>query len=254
MRTQRPIPCQSEDDRYSCFRTVSDFVSGSVYLGIFEEAGRRTRQFVAVTATVLLFGSGVARGVINEIGPFAGVVSEGFEGMETGPNYVSQLSVLGGGGIVRTVDSAPTIIVTIGWEGEGIGWPHGDRLFMGSSQGAVEWVFDTPAQKFGGYFATVMNVSDATALFYDADGNLLDALSVNVPASPWVRPWAWNGWESTDANIKRVQIIGNFGLGGFIMQDDMQFTPVPEPGTMILAGLGGMLLGCQRWPKRVSKR
>jgi hypothetical protein len=254
MRTQKPIPSQSDDDHYSCFRAVSDFVNGSVHPGIFEGVRRGTRQFIAVAATVLVFASGVAKGVINEIGPFEGVVSEGFEGMETGPNYVSQLSVLGGAGMVRTVDGTPTIIVTIGWEGEGIGWPHGDRLFMGSSQGAVEWVFDTPAQKFGGYFATVMNVSDATALFYDAEGNLLDALRVNVPASPWIRPWAWNGWESTDANIKRVQIIGNFGLGGFIMQDDMQFTPVPEPCTLLLVGLGGMLLGCRRWPKKVSKR
>jgi hypothetical protein len=210
-----------------------------------------TRQLTASMAIVLVLINGVATGAINQIGPFEGVRSEGFEGMETGPNYVSQLSVLGGGGIVRTVDGAPAIIVAIGWEGEGIVWPHGDRLFMGSSQGAVEWVFDTPAQRFGGYFATVMNVSDATALFYDADGNLLDSLSVSVPASPWVRSWTWNGWESTDANIKRVQIIGNFGLGGFIMQDDMQFTPVPEPSVMTLLSVAGGMITFRRYRLRM---
>jgi hypothetical protein len=106
----------------------------------------------------------------------------------------------------------------------------------------LEWEFDLPARKFGGFFATNSGADDATAYFYDADENLLAALTVTAPAD---NTWVWNGWES-DTPISRIEVIGNGVGSAFIDYDDMELTPIPAPGVFPALALSAPLLRCRR--------
>ncbi len=132
---------------------------------------------------------------------------------------------------------------------------------MGSAGPPVEWVFDTPALMFGGYFATNSGTDDAIANFYDENDDLI-AGGLVVPAPATSNAWVWSGWETTGPGIKRVEIIGNnpFG-GGFIMHDDMEYPAgcgggaiptVSEWGliilTLLLLTAGTIVFGRRRSP------
>ncbi|MCH7701990.1 MAG: hypothetical protein IID37_09900 [Planctomycetes bacterium] len=170
-------------------------------------------------------------GPINVIGPFTGTFQEGFDAGFP-PGFFTLINVFGGQAVVRTTDGSANVHVTFSWLFFGTVLPHGGDLFMGSALPPVEWVFDTPALMFGGYFATNSGTDDAVADFYDDGGNLIaGGLVVSAPEA--TNAWVWNGWETTGPAIKRVVITGlNPWGGGFIMHDDMEYTPgaaAPQP-------------------------
>lgn len=177
----------------------------------------------------------VFAGPISAIGPFAGTFQEGFESFPFG-QFVVQLDVFGGEAVVRTTDGSANVHVTGCWSFFGQVCAHSGQKFMGSANPPVEWVFDTPASMFGGYFATNSGTDDGIANFYDENDNLIaGGLVVSAPQA--TNAWVWNGWETTGPGIKRVEIIGNAQWGGgFIMHDDMELTAgdPPVPGACCL--------------------
>ena len=177
---------------------------------------------------------GTANAQIVPIGEFTGDHSEGFEGLPFG--FFASHPVFDNTGVVQSIDGGGTLNITSSWSFFGIVFPHSGSRFMGSAGALPEWVFDTPAQRFGGFFTTNSGVDGAVAFFYDEDDNLLASLDVTAPAS---NSWVWNGWETQGVGIKRVVIDGNnaFG-GGFIMHDDMQYTAIPAPGVLGLFAIG----------------
>jgi hypothetical protein len=100
-------------------------------------------------------------------------------------------------------------------------FPHSGGRFTGSADGAYEYTFDNPAQRFGGYFGTNSGTADATCNFYDTAGNLIGTQTASIAADC---QWHWNGWDAgTGAKFKRILITGlnPFG-GGFVDMDDME--------------------------------
>jgi hypothetical protein len=178
---------------------------------------------------------------IEPTGPFRGKFSEGFETQQD--SFATELPVFGGESTVRNLFDGPYLHLSGYWVGIGVVSARSGISFMGSVGGGVEWIFDVPAGRFGGYFTvcfggyfTVLNLlpntEGAVANFYDVNDNLLTQMDVNAPYSTWI----WNGWVS-DVPIKRIEIIGLgssgwLDLGGFVMHDDMEYTPFGEPGTI----------------------
>ena len=188
-------------------------------------------------AAAVALCAGVAAGAINPIDPFTGDYFEGFE-TQGGGQFLPYYDVFDGTAVLRSVDGSATMHITGGWYYYYYIGPHGGSYFFGSAGPACEYVFDVPAMMFGGYFGTNYQTADGTADFYDEDGNLLASLDVGAPLGAW----KWNGWEeTTGVGIKSVVLTGAHPQGGWLMQDDMQYTPIPGPGALALIAMASLV-------------
>jgi hypothetical protein len=179
---------------------------------------------------------------VNVIGPFVGSLSDGFE-TQPRHQFLTQYSVFGGAGTVDQVGGgSPSVHITTGWSFFSVVFPHGGDAFLGGAGVNYEYNFNTPAMRFGGWFATNADSPDATVAFFDANDVQIGSA---LPAAAPMGQWQWNGWEYA-GGIGRVVVRANNQFGGFIMNDDMQYTPVPEPATMALLGFGVAALVARR--------
>ena len=155
---------------------------------------------------------------------------------------MTQYSVFGGAGTVDQVGAGQGVHITTGWSFFSTVFPHGGDAFMGGAGVNYEYNFNTPALRFGGWFATNADSPDATVAFFDPNNvQIGSALTASAPQGQW----QWNGWEYA-GGISRVVVRANNQFNGFIMNDDMQYTAVPEPATMAFLGLGFAALVARR--------
>jgi hypothetical protein len=182
------------------------------------------RSGILILAVLVLTSAGVAQ--ITTTGPFTGTYSEGYESVLTYP-WPSCVpgGIFSGHGTACT-PSGPMCVVTYGWLLYCAIYPHNasDGLF-GSAQGPVEYTFNEPAQRFGGYFGTNGYLAGGVAHFYDSANNLLATLPIVAPTCAW----AWNGWDAgTGPKIKRVMVYANdpYNGGGLLQMDDMELDTV----------------------------
>ena len=117
--------------------------------------------------------------------------------------------------------------VTGGWFNQCDLQAHGGSCFSGSKGGLLEFVFDQPVSRFGGYFATNGSVSDGKVSFYDPQDALISTEVLSIPKGC---DWHWNGWETVlqSTEIARVEIVGNHPNGGFAQLDDLQVDQIPD--------------------------
>ena len=193
--------------------------------------------------SALLVGACVgASAQVNVIGPFAGSLSEGYETQVRGM-FLAQYSVFGGAGTVDQFGGgSPGVLVTTGWSFFSNIGPHSGEAFLGGAGVNYEYNFNTPALRFGGWFGTNADTPDATVAFFDENEVQIGS---TLTASAPLGQWQWNGWEYA-GGISRVQVRANNQFGGFIMNDDMQYTAVPEPATMAFLGFGVAALVARR--------
>jgi hypothetical protein len=87
--------------------------------------------------------------------------------------------------------------------------------------------FDTPVNRFGGYFLTAGTISDGWADFYDSTGTLIQTLPITAPADC---TWNWNGWQvSFGPQISRVDLYSNESGGKFLALDSLEADFEPPP-------------------------
>jgi hypothetical protein len=112
------------------------------------------------------------------------------------------------------------------------------RNWLGFAGGSAIFDFTVPVQSFGVYLTGLQTTytSSLTIAFTDNQSEVLN-LPVNVSGGA-----QYFGFTDAGASITRIQIanISNDGWG----IDDITFTPVPEPGTMLIlsSGLLGLLV------------
>ncbi len=174
---------------------------------------------------------------VEEVEPFEGELSEGFESF--GLTFETEIELFGGAALLRGTSGPPAVFVV-----SSSSIADSPRVFArtGSWFGGIgepsDWIFATPVRMFGGYFATNSGAADALAEFFDAGDNLIASEVISIPND---QTWTWSGWTSA-VPIKRIRMTGNGINRGFIDFDDMELSH-SAPDVPTISQWGVMSLG-----------
>ena len=204
---------------------------------------------------ILIWPVSFCQGDFGPVGPFTGDRSENFSSFQGGTGGFLELDIFGDAVTLFGLDGAAIKIEfqsTLIFQGRSdTVVPRSQPVFMGQL-GIMEWQFNQPVSKFGGYFENNSFADDVTFEFFDVNDDLIAEV---VGTTMWSSDvWTWNGWES-DVPIYRAVSTGNNDvlLNGFIWYDDMeiQFATIPEPTHFTVLGLA-LVLGTnfRRRPKQ----
>lgn len=176
---------------------------------------------------------------LSDIGPFIGDASDDFESYPAFTGGFSTLGIFGGDVTLNQLSQGAIKIElssTLIFQGQtDTVLPRSPQQIMGQL-GPMEWIFNKPVSRLGGYIDNNSFEDHVNFDFFDANGNLIES---TVATTFWASDvWTWNGWES-DVPIHRAVSAGNNDilLNGFIWYDDWEvsFATIPEPtGTTAL--------------------
>ena len=199
----------------------------------------------SLTLLLALSLTTAASAQVTTTGPFVGAQSEGFE---VGPQTIF-LTCIPQRVFNNTADlctpGAAGCLTTTGWGFNCTIYPNSGSWLFGSAQGYAEYTFDTPAQRFGGYFGNhTPDPSFGTVILYDSAGNQLFSGPINTTNDCL---WHWGGWDAGSGPlIKRAAIYGAPMWGGpFELMDDMQVDyGGGSPGTDLCTPASGATIPC----------
>lgn len=190
---------------------------------------RRTLATLVLTTCALTH----AAGQTTPIGPFTGDRSDPLN--YPGTTIVARFPLFEHTGALRSHDGRTAIHYLLNDTFlNDVVTPRTGTHILGFTQGPGVFEFDPPVRRFGAYFNNNSGADDATVVFRDAGGAIIDTEIATVPFRGNV--WVWNGWQSTTP-IASATVTGNGVINGFLWFEDLEISYVPEP-----AGLGGLLL------------
>jgi hypothetical protein len=174
---------------------------------------------------------------ITPIGPFTGTLHENFDEFPT-DTAVRFLDLFNNQARITVEGTANSIKLEFSSSLGGDLVTPMSRLMCGQL-GIADWTFTTPVTRFGGYWENNSHADDATAEFFDADGNLFDTRV--VPVSTSLQQWQWNGWDFGNTPVSKIRVTGNGLINGFIWYENMEIVQAqvtPEPvGALVIAPL-----------------
>jgi hypothetical protein len=172
--------------------------------------------------------------IITEIGQFSGTYHENFDEFPS-DTAVGFLNLFNNQGKITIEGDNNSIKLEFSSSLGGDLVTPISRLMCGQL-GIADWDFPVPATRFGGFWENNSHADDATAQFFDAQGNLFDTRV--VPVSVTAQHWQWNGWDFGNTPVSRIRVTGNGLINGFIWYDNMELSVSPEPaltGTTVVA-------------------
>jgi hypothetical protein len=116
--------------------------------------------------------------------------------------------------------------------------------FFSSIDGAVEFSFDHPVERFGGWFGTNQFFPDATVDFLDVNGQVLASAIASIPADC---QWHWQGWDlGASSQVRKILVSGSpVFTGAFVDFDDLQVDYVGGGAPIVYCTAGTTSNGCQ---------
>jgi hypothetical protein len=198
----------------------------------------KTRIFALVCA----FTPILASAQVTAISPFTGTMQDSYE-TQTQFQFLPSYPIFGGAGVVQHETMQATMHVTSGWSFFVTIFPRTGGFFLGSAGGGYDFIFTAPAFRFGGYWGTNADLAGADVTFFDAQNvQVGGTMSIGAPQGQW----QWDGWEFAGAGVTRVHIDPLNQFNGFVMSDDIEYTPVPEPAAFVAIALGLGMLAVRR--------
>lgn len=195
----------------------------------------KLRHFV-VAASVICAAS-LAWAEIIPIPEFTGYSSEGFEDVLSPGGHTSPVDILRGRCSMDD-DLAHTVVIAYNWMGPaGTVYPQHGLLMGGTVAGNTVFHFTSPVTDFGAFMTTVSPSPDGTVSFSDEFGGPIGSLPLSVQPGAW----GWQGWHS-DTPIGGIVMTGTAGPGFGLIFDQMQANWVPEPASLGLLAVAGVLL------------
>ncbi len=177
-------------------------------------------EFKLSIAAACVFASAASAQITN-VAPFTGTEQEEFENVMSGSTQCDPTRIFANHGDACT-PQGNYLVITFGWLLYCAIYPHnGSNGLAGSSVGPFEYTFDTPAQRFGGYFGTNGYLADGWAEFYDVNNALIGTKTISAPKCAW----SWNGWDAgAGPAFKRVLVFANdpYNGGALMQMDDME--------------------------------
>jgi hypothetical protein len=175
-------------------------------------------------ACLLLAPASTTVAAVTAIGPFTGHRTDTFDQYTT-TMAVRTLPVFDGAGSINVLGTGTSIKVEFSSQ------LNGDLVvpisgMMIGQLGIADWVFNVPARRFGGMWENNSGADHATVTFFDEADNLIGTHVASVPVH--AQSWTWNGWQS-DVPIKRIHVVGNGLINGFIWYENVQLDMIPEP-------------------------
>jgi len=161
---------------------------------------------------------------IVPIGPFTGSASEGFETQSAAGMSGFQPCLVGRAFNNQADVCAPVgggVHVTGGWSYACSLQEHGGTWLFGSTSGSyVEFAFDVPVRKFGGFMGTNTPNQGVTLVhFFDQTHASIGTMPADVINDC---TWRWSGWESLSQDIWFIQIVNSAYGGGRVLLDDLE--------------------------------
>jgi len=185
----------------------------------------RARCTAALFVSLSLVPPGIAE--ITAVDPFTGEKSENLENV-TNQQFLIDESIDVFEGDVTFVSGVNKTTIHL-WGGSTFNGdptsPRSGSYLIGATT-IFSIHFNVPVTRFGSYFTNNSGQDDATAIFYDQNGELVGEATIHVPGPDDVG-WHWNGWHSPDIPIGRIDIVGNGALSGFIWLDDLELDQNP---------------------------
>lgn len=159
---------------------------------------------------------------VRSVGPFAGDLTESFEGRTRSYSTCVRNGVFGGIGDLCATTSL--LAMASSWACQAAA-PDGDRFYI-STFTEAEYTFLEPVRRFGGHFGGGHTGNpDATVEFFDASGVMIGTDDATFPLDC---TWHWHGW-SFDVPVSRIVVRGKVSssFGGLVAMDDMRIAFSP---------------------------
>jgi hypothetical protein len=118
----------------------------------------------------------------------------------------------------------------------------------------MEFAFANPVSGVGGFINYATDFGSMIIEVLDASDNVLESYDLTVDA-PISTPGGYNDGAFRGI-VRGTADIAKFRLyNSYVVIDDLTFTSgvIPEPSTVVLAGIGIGLLGLRSWRKRIAR-